>query len=80
MTKKNYLHTFLRFASLAILVGAFVAALPTLHPIHSSRVLAQSADQSGSTELEEFLFVQAPEQHRDFVASAVEPITGVQEP
>jgi len=61
MTRKNHLHTFLRFASLAILVGAFVAALPTLHPIHSSRVLAQSADQSGSTELEEFLFVQAPE-------------------
>ena len=61
MTKKKYLHTCLHFASLAILAGAFVAALPILHHVRSSRALAQSADQPGSVELEEFLFVQAPE-------------------
>jgi hypothetical protein len=56
------LRTFLRFAVAAILAGALSAAIPGLHENHSALLLAQSSsDHPGSVELEEFLFVQAPE-------------------
>ena len=61
MTKKTYLREFLRIASSAILVAAFIAAIRIPHRGHSSLVLAQSPVQPGSVELEQFLFVQAPE-------------------
>lgn len=73
MTNSNIpaLRTFLRIACLTILAGVFIVgllitAIPTSHARYSSLVLAQSqSDQSsvqaGSVELEEFLFVQAPE-------------------
>ncbi len=68
MTNSNItaLRTFLRITYLTILFGVLITAIPTPHARYSSLVLAQSqADQSsvqpGSVELEQFLFVQAPE-------------------
>lgn len=68
MTNSNItaLRAFLRTACLTTLVAAFIIAIPTPRARSSSLVLAQSqADQSsvqpGSVELEQFLFVQAPE-------------------
>src|SRR5579862_4367720 len=68
MTNSNItaLRAFLRTACLTTLVAAFIIAIPTPRARSSSLLLAQSqADQSsvqpGSVELEQFLFVQAPE-------------------
>jgi hypothetical protein len=56
------IRTFLRNVCATILLGALSAALPTPIVGRSSLVLAQSpADHPGSVELEQFIFVQAPE-------------------
>ena len=56
------LRTFLRLACATILAGGLSAAIPTLHESQSTLLLAQSSsDHPGSVELEQFLFVQAPE-------------------
>jgi hypothetical protein len=56
------LRTFLRLACATILAGGLSAVIPTLHESHSTLLLAQSSsDHPGSVELEQFLFVQAPE-------------------
>lgn len=52
----------MRIAFLTVLVGLLITATPTPHTRHSSVVPAQpQSNQSGPVELEEFLFVQAPE-------------------
>jgi hypothetical protein len=56
------LRTFLHLACATILAGGLHAAVPTPHENHSTLLLAQSlSDHQGSVELEQFLFVQAPE-------------------
>lgn len=55
------IRTFLRLGCAAILAGALSAALPTQHESHSTLLLAQPPSGQGSVELEEFLFVQAPD-------------------
>jgi len=56
------LRTFLRLACATILAGGLGAAVQTQHGSGSALLLAQSpSDQAGSVELEQFLFVQAPE-------------------
>ncbi|MGA7919994.1 MAG: hypothetical protein WCA38_09995 [Candidatus Acidiferrales bacterium] len=57
------IRTFLRIACATILVGVLGTAIPALQEGHSSLLLAQSpSDRPDSVELEQFLFVQAPEQ------------------
>jgi hypothetical protein len=56
------LRTFLRGACATILAGGFSAAIPTPHEGSSALLLAQSSSvHPVSVELEQFLFVQAPE-------------------
>jgi hypothetical protein len=56
------LRTCLRLRCATILAAALTAAIPAPHGSHSGLLMAQSpSGQSGSVELEEFLFVQAPE-------------------
>ena len=60
------LRTFLRFACATILAGGLSAAIPALHETHFTLPLAQSySDHPSSVELEQFLFVQAPERDND---------------
>jgi hypothetical protein len=54
--------TFLRFACATTLAGGLSVAIPTPRDNRSTLLLAQSSsDHPGSVELEQFLFVQAPE-------------------
>jgi len=63
MTHSNItvLRTSLRIACLTILLGLLITPIPTSHARYSSLVLAQAPSASGCVELEQFLFVQAPE-------------------
>jgi preprotein translocase subunit Sss1 len=57
------IRTFLRVACATIVVCVLGTVIPAPHQGHASPLLAQSsADQPGSVELEQLLFVQAPEQ------------------
>jgi hypothetical protein len=56
------LRTFLRLAFATVLAGGLSPAIPTLQEGHSALLPAQSSsDHPDSVELDQFLFVQAPE-------------------